>query len=292
VKYAFMREQRQEYPVEMMCRLLSVSKSGFYDWLDRGGHEVHPRRQAAQLAVKAVFEKKKKRYGSPRIHQELRNMGQRHSKTTVEETMRELGLRARPKQRYISTTDSNHSRPVAPNLLGRDFTTTERDAVWLSDITYLPMIGGGFCYLCAIMDLGSREIIGWAVDDNMEAELVIAALINAIESRGRIATDLIFHSDQGSQYAADGFRRLLRLYGIRQSMSRRGQCWDNAPMESFFSSLKEEYGDLFVFASLEDARSGMFDYIELFYNRNRLHSALGYQVPACYQAPVAEKCPN
>lgn len=292
MKYAFMREHRHEYTVEMMCRLLSVSKSGFYDWLDRGGHEVSPRRQAAQAAVKDVFEKKRKRYGSPRIHEELRNMGQRFSKTTVEEAMRELGLRARPKRRYVSTTDSNHSKPVAPNLLARDFTTKERNAVWLSDITYLPMIDGGFCYLCAVMDLGSREIVGWAVDDNMEAELVISALINAIKACGAAPTELIFHSDQGSQYAADDFRRLLALYGIKQSMSRRGQCWDNAPMESFFSSLKEEYGDLFVFASLDDARSGMFDYIELFYNRNRLHSAIGYQVPACYQAAVEEELLN
>ncbi len=269
----------------LMCRLLEVSTSGFYDWLARGGYEVSPQKIRLREEVRKVFEDKKKRYGSPRIFRELRNLGFQVGKSSVETTMKELGLRARPKKRYRSTTDSDHGRPVAPNLLERAFDETEVDAVWLSDITYLPLHGGGFLYLCVVMDLASREILGWHVDDNMEAALVIKALKNAVGNRGCAPRGSIFHSDRGSQYASNDFQDLLSMYGMRQSMSRRGQCWDNAPMESFFGSLKDECDDAIDFFDLEDARSGLFDYIEIFYNRDRMHSGIGYQIPACYIKP-------
>jgi putative transposase len=234
--------------------------------------------------IRELFFSKKRRYGSPRIWRVLKKKGMKVGKQTVEDLMREMGLKGRPKRRYRSTTDSNHSQPIAPNLLERKFSVTEVDAVWLSDITYLPLAGGGFVYLCVVMDLASREIIGWHVDENMESHLVCQAFINAVLSRENAPRGAIFHSDQGSQYASDRFRRLLDLYGLQQSMSRRGQCWDNAPMESFFSSLKDEYDEdpVFWFSDLMGARSGLFDYIEIFYNRDRMHSGIGYQIPSCY----------
>lgn len=261
---------------------MEVSKSGFYAWLSRGGYLIPPKKMVLIEEVKKVFEKKKKRYGSPRIFQELQNQGIKAGKTSVEKLMRDLGLKARPKRRYRSTTDSDHGKPVAPNLLERDFNVKKVDAVWLSDITFLPITSAGFLYLCVVMDLASREIVGWHVDDNMEAGLVCQALKNAVSNRGKAPRGAIFHSDQGSQYASKAFTDLLEIYGMRQSMSRRGQCWDNAPMESFFATLKEEYEEWVWFEDLEDARSGLFDFIEVFYNRDRMHSGIGYIAPACY----------
>ena len=273
----------------LMCRLLEVSTSGFYAWLNRGGEVISAEKASLMEKIREVFNRFRKRYGSPRVWRELKAKGINVSKTTVEDLMKQMGLKARPKKRYKSTTDSNHNKPVAPNLLDRNFNQVKIDAVWLSDITYLPIIGGGFVYLCVVMDLASREIIGWQVDSNMESSLVCGAFINAVLSREQAPRGAIFHSDQGSQYASNDFRKLLNLYGLQQSMSRRGQCWDNAPMESFFSSLKDEYDEEEVlwFRDLDDARSGLFDYIDLFYNRNRMHSGIGYQVPACYMPPVA-----
>jgi len=266
----------------MMCRLLGVSKSGFYSWAGRGGYETSPEKMKLEEEIRALFENRKRRYGSPRIHQELKNKGLIVSKSSVEGIMRNLGLRARPKKRYRSTTDSNHKQPVVPNLLNREFNVKKMDQVYLSDITYLPLAGEGFLYFCVVMDLASREILGWHVDDNMKVDLVCRALRNATSNRGQVPQGVMFHSDQGSQYASEVFKDLLKTYGMRQSMSRRGQCWDNAPMESFFSSLKEEYQEFCWFTDLEEARSGLFDYIEVFYNQKRMHSGIGYQVPACY----------
>lgn len=289
MRYAFIVEHRQEFPVGLMCRVLSVSKSGFYSWQWRGAHLVPPKRQRLQEAVKKLFEKKQKRYGSPRIWRHLMKQGTRVGKSSVEQAMRDLKLKARPKKRYKRTTDSDHTQPIAPNLLARNFVVADRNAVWVSDITYLPLYGGGFIYLCVVMDLASREIIGWHVDDNMRAQLICKALMNAVASQGSISPGIIFHSDQGSQYASDEFLMLLKLYKMQPSMSRRGQCWDNAPMESFFKSLKEEYEEALQFEDLEDGRSGLFDYIEIFYNRDRMHSGIGYQVPSCYMVPASSE---
>jgi transposase InsO family protein len=270
-----------------MSRLLGVSTSGFYDWMARGGYEVSPSKLRLQEQVRSLFIKRKRRYGSPRIWRELKGMGISVGKGSVEAALKELGLRARVKKRYRTTTDSDHDRPVAQNLLKRDFSTRKKHEVWLSDITYLPLYGGGFLYLCVVMDLATREILGWHVDDNMETALVTNALKNAIGAHGSLPIGTIFHSDQGSQYASRELRTILAIYGMKQSMSRRGQCWDNAPMESFFSSLKKEYEEALEFTDLDDARSGLFDYIEIFYNRERMHSGIGYQVPACYMSEVS-----
>ncbi|MFW7379332.1 MAG: IS3 family transposase [Oligoflexus sp.] len=282
VKCAFIREHKYKYPAGLMCQLLGVSSSGFYGWLET------PHKTELMQQIDEIFQHKKKRYGSPRIWRELKNRGIRVGKQMVEDLMREMGLKARPRKRYRSTTDSNHNLPIAPNILERKFNIDKVDSAWLSDITYLPLIDGGFVYLCVVMDLASREIVGWYVDDNMEAKLVCQAFLNAILSRANAPRGAIFHSDRGSQYSSEQFRKLLELYGLRQSMSRRAQCWDNAPMESFFGSLKEEYNEdpMFWFTNLEDARSGLFEYIEIFYNRQRMHSGIGYLIPACYVSPI------
>jgi transposase InsO family protein len=274
----------EEFPVWLMCRLIGVSRSGFYSWLARGAQIVSQKRRHAAAVVKLVFEEKRRRYGSPRLFRELKARGFQVGKHMVETTMKELGLVARKRRRFVTTTDSDHGRPIAQNLLARNFECKHRDTIWLSDITYLPMHGGGFIYLCVIMDLASREIVGWQIALSMHAELVCDALVMAVENRGRAPRGAIFHSDQGSQYASESFRKLLNLYGMRQSMSRRGQCWDNAPMESFFSNLKQEYEDALQFENLDDARTGLFEHIEVFYNRSRQHSSIGYITPACYEA--------
>lgn len=263
--------------------MLGVSSSGFYNWIKLGSLPISKLRQRAQVAVKAVFNEKKCRYGSPRIYRELKAKGQRIGKTVVEKVMKDLGLKARAKRKFVKTTDSDHKNKAAPNLLERKFHQSEVGAVWLSDITYLRLKNGGFIYLCVVMDLASREIVGWQIRDNMETDLLCAALVNAAESCDKVLKGTIFHSDQGSQYASDEFRKLLSLYGLKQSMSRRGQCWDNAPMESFFSSLKEECEQLSSCTTLQQAQTELFDYIEIFFNRERLHSAIGYKAPWCYK---------
>jgi len=265
-----------------MCRLLEVSKSGFYSWKRRGGYEVSPSKLRLREAVRQVFEGKKKRYGSPRIFRELKSEGYKVCKSSVEQAMKDLNLKARTKRRFRKTTDSKHDKAISPNILDRDFATKKVDFAWLSDITYLPNTKGGFFYLAVVMDLASREILGWHVDDHMEADLVCKALKNAVGNRGKRPTGTIFHSDRGSQYASEVFRKLLDRNGMIQSMSKKGDCWDNAPMESFFGRLKDEYEDIFWFCTLDEARSGLFGHIEIFYNRDRMHSGIGFQVPACY----------
>jgi len=286
MRFVFIQTHIEEFPIELMCRVLSVSRSGFYSWLARGGTLVSDKRRQAAAVVKVIFDEKRRRYGSPRLFRELKARGFKFGKYMIESTMKELGLFARKKRRFVTTTDSGHGNPVAPNLVARDFDCKDEDTIWLSDITYLPMEGGGFIYLCVIMDLASREIVGWQIALSIDAELVCDALVMAVENRGKAPRGCIFHSDQGSQYASKQLRKLLKLYGMIQSMSRRGQCWDNAPMESFFSSLKQEYKEALEFCGLDDARSGLFEYIEVFYNRNRMHSSIGYQVPKCYEAKM------
>lgn len=274
-----------------MCRLLSVSKSSFHAWLRKGGLVVSARQSELEASIKRVFLNSKKRYGSPRVWRILRSEGFAISKALVERLMRELGLQAKQKRRFKSTTDSNHNNPVAPNLLDRNFDVRVVNRVWLSDITYLRMARGGFAYLCVVMDLASKQIIGWAVEEHMETSLVLDALKNAIMSTDFAPNELMFHSDQGSQYASEAFTSLLKMYGIVQSMSRKGQCWDNAPMESFFGSLKMEWEDDYPpFEVLDDARAALFEYIEIFYNRIRLHSSIGYLAPICYVGSESEVC--
>jgi putative transposase len=279
-RFAFVAAERANHAVAALCRVVGASVSGFYAWR-RAIPVVRSRAETeAELRghIGQVFTARRRVYGSPRIHAELRREGRRHSRRRVAQLMREMGLAARRgRRRTPRTTDSRHDLPVAPNLLDRNFVVERPDAVWLADISYLAT-DEGWLYLAAIEDLATREIIGWGMADHLRAGLCIDALVMALQ-RCRPPRGLTHHSDRGAQYAAEPYRRVLERHGIRQSMSRRGNCLDNAPMESFFASLKKERVHQTRFRTRAEARAAVFDYIEIFYNRQRLHSALGYRTP-------------
>jgi len=279
VKYAWIDEQRRRYPLDDLCRMLDVSESGYRAW-KRGGKPGKKRLTDAQMLalIRAIHTELKGAYGSPRMVKELRSRGFSASKTRVERLMRENGIKARHKRRYKVTTDSKHSLPVAPNLLERDFTPEAPNRVWTSDITYL-WTGEGWLYLAIVLDLFNREVVGWSLKPRMTADIVTDALTMAWFRRKPDA-GLIHHSDRGSQYASHAFRAKLREYGMVCSMSRKGNCWDNAPTESWFNSFKNErvYGERFE--TRDEVKATAFEYIEVFYNRKRLHSTLGYKSPA------------
>jgi putative transposase len=261
-----------------MCRVLCVSRSGWYTWHTRNRPTPRELRDAELTAeIKRIHSDSRGTYGSPRVHAQLLREGIAASKDRVARLMRMLGLRGKVRRRFVVTTDSEHDRPVAPNTLNREFRAQTSDSVWCADITYLPT-RSGWLYLAAIIDLATRKIVGWSIARHMRTELVEAALLNALGSRAPAAR-LVHHSDRGSQYASGSYRALLELHGIECSMSRRGNCYDNAVMESFFGTLKQEWAHHQRFEGLEDARAGAHDYIEVFYNRRRLHSALGYRTP-------------
>jgi putative transposase len=280
-RFAFVAAERANHAVVTLCRIIGASVSGFYAWL-RAIPAAQGRAKAeAELRghIGRIFAARRQVYGAPRIHAELRREGQRHARRRVARLMREMGLQARRgRRRAPRTTDSRHDLPVAPNLLGRRFAAERPDTVWLADISYLPT-DEGWLYLAVIEDMASREIVGWSMADHLRAELCIDALVLALQ-RCRPEPGLILHSDRGVQYASNPYREVLERHGIRQSMSRRGNCLDNAPMESFFASLKKEHIHQARFGTREEAKAAVFDYIETFYNRQRLHSALGYHTPA------------
>jgi putative transposase len=261
-----------------MCETLSVSASGYRAW-KRGGSPQRKRLTDAQLLalIKAIHQEFKGAYGSPRMVRELRGRGFPASKPRVERLMREHGIRARHKRRYKATTDSKHTLPVAANLLDRNFTPTAPNQAWSADLTYV-WTDEGWLYLAVVLDLFNREIVGWSIKPRMTTDIVTDALTMAWFRR-RPAPGLIHHSDRGSQYASHAFQRKLAAYGMTCSMSRKGNCWDNAPTESFFNSLKNERVHGTRYATRADAVADLFDYIEVFYNRSRRHSTLGYHSP-------------
>ena len=280
-RFAFVAAERASHAVAGLCRAIGASVSGFYAWL-RAVPSVQARAEAeAELRgrIGRIFAAHRRAYGSPRVHAELRREGRRHSRRWVARLMREMGLAARRGRRGVPrTTDSRHGLPVAPNLLGRRFAADRPDAVWLADLSYLPT-GEGWLYLAAIEDLATREIVGWSMADHLRAGLCVDALVMALQRR-RPPRGLVHHSDRGVQYASTPYRDVLERHGIEQSMSRRGNCLDNAPMESFFASLKKERLHHARFRTREEARAAVFEYVEIFYNRQRLHSAVGYRTPA------------
>lgn len=266
-----------------MCRVLDVSVSGYYAFRDRPKCARQQRAEQLTQKIEVIHSQTKQRYGSPRIHAELQASGERCCVNTVAKLMREAGIQAySPKGFRPKTTDSDHQSPVAPNHLDRQFEATGPDQIWLADITYVGHIEG-WLYLAAVEDIYSRRIVGWSMDTTMTSRLVVDALEMAICHR-LPSEGLLAHSDRGSQYASDHYRRLLSKHGITCSMSRRGNCWDNAPMESFFASLKKELVHREKFASVEEAKASLFEYIEVFYNRQRRHSALGYRSPEEFEA--------
>jgi putative transposase len=265
-----------------MCRVLEVSRQGFYAWCQRRAsrHRLDDDRLAAR--IKAIHAGSRGRYGSPRVHAQLRREGARVGKKRVERLMREQGLEARRKRKFRRTTDSNHDLPVAPNVLERDFDTDGPNQVWVTDITYVSTLEG-WLYLAAILDLFSRRVVGWAMSTSLDRGLALDALHMALQGRQPPA-GLVHHSDRGCQYASHDYRRLLDAHGIVCSMSRKGDCWDNAVAESFFGGLKSELVNAADFATRAEARTAIFEYIEVFHNRQRLHSSLGYLTPVEYEA--------
>ncbi len=287
-RFTFVAAERASHAVATLCRVIGASVSGFYAWL-RAIPTARVKAEAeAELRshIGRIFAAGRRVYGALRVHAELRREGRRHSRRRVARLMREMGLAARRgRRRAPRTTDSRHDLPIAPNLLGRRFAAERPDAVWLADISYLPT-DEGWLYLAAIEDLATREIVGWSMADHLRAGLCVDALVMALQ-RHPPPEGLIHHSDRGRQYAAEPYRQVLERHDIEQSMSRRGNCLDNAPMESFFASLKKERVHQARFRTRAEARAAVFDYVEVFYNRQRLHSALGYRTPAEARAGMA-----
>jgi transposase InsO family protein len=281
MRYDFVEAHRGRWPVRLMCRVLRVSPGGYYDWRGRPASAKTERRAALVVAIRAIHGEVKARYGSPRIQAELVARGETCCVNTVARLMREHGLAAKTKRKFRCTTDSNHGRPVAENIVDRQFEPSAPDRLWAADITFIPT-GEGWLYLAAVEDLYSRKIVGWSMGSRIDSRLVVDALAMAV-SRRLPGEGLVAHSDRGSQYASEHYQGLLAGHGIVCSMSRRANCWDNAPMESFFASLKKELTHGEVYATREEARASIFEYIEVFFNRIRRHSSLGYQSPAEYE---------
>ncbi|MCU1281317.1 MAG: Mobile element protein [bacterium] len=282
MRFRCIEAEKANYPVGMMCRVLKVSRSGFYAWRQRPESRRRIRDRALTVRIRAVHAQSRRTYGSPRITAELRDAGEAVARKRVARLMREEGLYGRRPRRFVRTTNSAHSSPVAANVLARRFAVGETKRVWVGDITYLAT-AQGWVYLAVLLDLASRAVVGWAVSDKIDVSVAAAALDMALQ---RSEPPDLHHTDRGIQYACDAYQRELEKHKIAGSMSRKGNCWDNAVAESFFSTLKTECVEHRVYASLADARAALFDYIESFYNRRRRHSSLGYRSPADYEREI------
>lgn len=279
MRYEFIVAERVRFPVRLLCRLVGVATSAFYAWLAKARRSIAGPGLVLVAEIGQIFEASSTTYGSPRVHAELVARGHKISRKRVERLMRDNGLAVpKRKKRKPFTTNSDHDLPVSRNLLERNFEAAAADRVWLADITYIPT-DEGWLYLAGIKDMATCEIVGWAMADHLRAELCERALIMAIQRRQPLR-DLIHHSDRGVQYASTSYRAILARHGITQSMSRRGNCHDNAPMESFFGSLKTELVHRTRFRTRAEARQAIFRWIETYYNRRRRHSSLGYLTPA------------
>jgi putative transposase len=278
MSFRFIEDHRDTYPVRLMCAVLEVSPAGYYAWRERPASERVAANATLLAAIRQVHYDSGRRYGSPRVHAALRVQGRGVSRGRIERLMRRHGIRAiMTPPRRVRTTDSRHNLPIAPNLIERDFTAAAPNRVWLADITYIPT-AEGWLYLAAIMDLFSRKIVGWAMRDHLRAELASSALSMAIRQQ-RPDAALVHHSDRGVQYASHEYRLALVAADITASMSRKADCYDNAPMESFFHTLKTELVHHRDYQTHAEAQVDVFAYIEGFYNRIRLHSAIGYIAP-------------
>jgi len=281
VKYALIEEHCGCYTVVLMCKVLCISRSGFYRWKGRPPSQRTTKRRRVEAAVMETYTTYKARYGAPRIAEELKAIGVPCSLNHVAEIMVNHGLKARNGKAFKYSRSGEAMNNVADNLLWRDFTAGRTNAKWTSDITYI-WVKDCWLYLATVMDLYSRKIVGWAVDTTMTEELITTALKMAFELR-EVIPGLVIHSDRGVQYRAHKYQDLIRAHGGKISMSRKGNCWDNAPMESFFSRFKVELIYAEQYESIDAAKSGIFEYIEIFYNRLRRHSAIGYVSPAEFE---------
>jgi putative transposase len=281
VKYAWIQSHQNEFTVASMCEFLNVSRSCFYDWLNSSKTEREKENEELIEQLRILFQEGRGNYGTRRLKRKLQKSGYTVSRRRIGRLMKRAGLVCKTKRKFRVTTDSKHNLPTAPNLLARQFTVKQPNQTFVGDITY-SATQEGWLYLAVVIDLYSRQVVGWSMDKRMQAKLVNDALLMAIW-KGKPAKGLIWHTDRGSQYASDSHRKILKQHGVIQSMSRRGNCWDNAVAESFFHTLKTELVHHCNFKTREEAKHEIFEYIEVFYNRIRLHSANDYLSPVDYE---------
>ena len=280
--YRFIEGHQETWPIRVMCDALEVSPAAYYAWLRRPPSFQEQRREALLGLIQGIHAEVKQRYGSPRVHAALVARGEPCSVNTVAKLMRNNDIRAKSARKFrCRTTDSSHALPVAENVLGRQFDPEAANEAWVADITYIPT-REGWLFLAVVEDLYSRKVVGWSMAPTMESRLVVDALEMAVKRR-LPDEGLVAHSDRGSQYASEHYQLLLGKHGITCSMSEVAQCWDNAPAESFFASLKKELTHHEDYLTRQVARTSIFEYIEVFYNNQRLHSSLGYVTPAAYE---------
>jgi putative transposase len=289
VRHRFIEAERATYPVAMLCRVMQVSRSGFYTWQRRPPSARALETRQLDVAIKAAFETSKRRSGSPKVAQVLRSQGWQVSDSRVARRMRHLELRSIARRRFRVTTDSKHPYPVAPNRLQRNFTAQRPNQVWVSDLTYL-RVGHGWLYLAVFIDLYSRRVVGWALSSSLDHTVVLIALRRAV-ARRRPAPGLIIHSDRGVQYACSTFVQWVAKRGFVQSMSRKGDCWDNAVAESFFHLLKSKLAHHCHWRDYAVAHRDLFEYIEIFFNRERSHSTLDNMTPDQFEQHTLSKIP-
>ncbi len=285
MRYQFIKQQQENHNIELLCDVMEVSRSGYYSFITRPESRHSKEDKLLEAKIKMSFVNSRNTYGYRRIVKDIKEQQESCGKHRVISLMKRLDLRAKARRKFKATTNSSHNKPVYENLLNRQFNPRQINQSWVSDITYIAT-KEGWLYLAAIMDLYSRNIIGWAMDKRMTDELVINALKMALFKR-KIASGLLLHSDRGTQYASHDYQALLKNHGITCSMSGKGNCYDNSPMESFFHSLKVECIYPHIFNTRNEAKSVIFDYIEIFYNRQRKHSSLNYMSPVSYELALA-----
>jgi putative transposase len=285
MRYRFIDTYKKTWPICLMCKVLNVSSSGYYEWLRRPESAQDQSNRKLDDEIREVYEEHKQRYGVPRVTIELKDLGFQCSENRVARRMTKLGLKGIQAKKFKRTTDSNHDKPVAPDLIEQDFTALAPNQKWVSDLTYV-WTDEGWLYLAVIMDLYSRAIIGWSMGKRMTQQLMCDALTMALFRRG-FPRGVIIHSDRGSQYCSKAYQRLISVTGLRCSMGRRATCYDNAAMESFFHTLKVELIHRERYTTRQDAKGAIFEYIETYYNRKRRHSAIGYGIPMLFEQESA-----
>lgn len=281
MKFQFIKENSSNFTIDTMCRIFKVSRSGYYDWKDRPASNREESNVALLAEIKLVFNDSKNRYGYRKVYRQLKQDGIECSENRVSSLMHKNKLYSKVKKKFKATTNSKHNFPVADNILDRQFTVESPNTHWVGDISYI-WTNEGWVYLATVIDLYSRKIVGWSVRDRMTSELVEDAFLKAIWSR-KPNKGLIFHSDRGSQYAGHMFQKLLKSYYVICSMSRKGNCWDNAVAESFFKIIKSELVYHCKYDTRDEAKESIFEYIEAFYNSKRLHSSIGYLSPMKFE---------
>lgn len=281
MKYWFIDRYRSSHGVQRMCRVIGASRSGYYGWKRQPQSKRQKENEKILMEIKESHKNSRRAYGSPRITEDIVEKGIKCSENRVARLMKVHGIIAKTKKKFKATTSSKHNLPVAENLLNQDFVAEKPNTVWVSDITYIWTLEG-WLYLAVILDLYSRQVVGWAMSDRLTANFVIKALHQAIGRRNPVR-GCIFHSDRGVQYASADFRDVLNSHGFIQSMSRKGNCYDNAVAESFFHTLKTEHVYDYRYETRAEAIQSVFEYIEMFYNRQRRHSAIGYRSPVSYE---------